>query len=131
LAFLADDAFEVGFALPSVFEHGGQEDEAAAVLLFCGQIDARFLAGLLQEAVGHLDEDAGAVAGIIFAAAGTAVTEVDQDRERVADDGVGFAALDVDDEADAAGVVFILGVVKALLGRKSRGAGLAEVVILH
>jgi hypothetical protein len=84
---------------------------------------------LLQEQVRHLDENAGAIAGIVLAAAGAPVAKVDQDGESVADDRVGFAPFDVDDETDAAGIVFILGVVQALLGREAREPGLAEVII--
>ena len=37
-----------------------------------------------------------------------------QDRQGLGHDGVRLAALDVDDEADAAGVVLMLGVVQSL-----------------
>ena len=44
--------------------------------------------------VRHLDQDAGAVAGVGLAAAGAAVLQVDQDLERLADDRVRPAALE-------------------------------------
>ena len=72
---------------------------------------------LLEERVRRLDEDAGAVAGIGFAAAGAAVLQVMQDLDGLLNDVVRLAALDVDDEADAAGVVLELRIVKPLLGR--------------
>ena len=118
-SFFADDPFEFSLAAPPVLEVGGQEDQAAPVLLLVREPDLGLVAGLLQKGVGHLDENAGAVAGVILAAAGAAVAQIDEDRERIADDGVGFAALDVDHEADAAGVVLMLRVVKPLLGRRS------------
>ena len=64
---------------------------------------ARALLG--EELVRDLDEDAGAVAGDRVGADGTAVLEVLQDGERVLDELVRLLALEVGDEADAAGVV--------------------------
>ena len=57
-----------------------------------------------RNVVGHLDEDAGAVTGQRIAAAGAAMREVAQDGEALLDDVVRALALDVRDEADAAGV---------------------------
>ena len=76
---------------------------------------------LAQEAVRHLDEDAGAVAGRGFAAAGAAVQQVDQDAQPLLDDRVRAAALDVDDEADAAGVVLVDGIVQTDSPRRPFG----------
>ena len=70
-----------------------------------------------QEPVRHLHQDAGAVAGVLLAAAGAAVLEVQQDLEPVLDDARGLAPLEIDHEADAAGVVLVSGVVKSLRGR--------------
>ena len=64
---------------------------------------------LAQERVRRLDQDAGAVAGVDLAAAGAAVLQVLQDLQRLAHDGVRLAPFDVDDEADAAGVVLVRG----------------------
>ena len=68
---------------------------------------------LPQKPVRHLHEDAGAVAGRRLAAAGAAVQQVDQDLQSLLDDRVRAAALDVDDEADAAGIVLVRGVVQS------------------
>ena len=62
-------------------------------------------------------QHAGAVAGVDLAAAGAAVVEVLQDLDGLLEDLVRLASLDVDDEADAAGVVLELRVVESLLGR--------------
>ena len=98
-----------------------QEHQAGAVLAGRRQRRRRDLA---QERVRHLDQDAGAVAGVDLAAAGAAMREVLQHLQRLADDGVRLAALDVDDEADAAGVVLVPGVVEALRFRGTAlGAG--------
>ena len=66
-----------------------------------------------QEAVGHLHEDAGAVTGVGIGAGGATVFEVDEQVEGRRDDGVRAVALDVGDEADAAGVVLVGGAVQA------------------
>ena len=67
-----------------------------------------------EEAVRHLDQDAGAVAGVLLAAAGAAVLEVQEDLEPLLDDACDLRPFDVDHEADAAGVVLVLRVVKTL-----------------
>ena len=64
--------------------------------------------------VRRLDEDARAVAGVLLAAAGAAVLQVDEDRERLCRMIVRLAALQVHDEAEAAGVVLVPRVVQAL-----------------
>jgi hypothetical protein len=69
--------------------------------------------------VRDLHEDAGAVAGERIAAAGTAVGEVFEHLEPLPHDVVALHAVHVDDEAHAAGVVLIGGVVEALLGGKA------------
>ena len=68
----------------------------------------------------HLHEHAGAVAGVDLAAAGAAMIEVLEDLDALLDDGVRFAALDVHDEADAAGVMLELRVIEALLRRRAQ-----------
>jgi hypothetical protein len=90
----------------------GQEDQPDAVLAARRQGGRRHLA---QELVRRLDQDAGAVASVDFAAAGAAVAEVDEDLERLLHDGVRLPPFDVDDKADTAGIVLVLGVVQPLL----------------
>jgi hypothetical protein len=114
LAFLAD------YALHHLPAPGGltcvarQEHEPCAVMLRGRQADAKRGALAGEEGVRHLDEDAGAVSRVDLAAAGPTVQQVLQDLERLADDGVGLPALDVHDEADAAGVVLMGWIVEAL-----------------
>src|SRR5262249_53463027 len=93
-----------------------QEREAGAVLRRGRQHDAEARARLAEELVGHLQEDAGAVAGVGLAPAGAAVKEVDEDLQRLAHDGVRLSPLDVDDETDAAGVVLVARIVETLSG---------------
>ena len=73
-------------------------------------------ASLRRNASGHLNQDAGAVTGIDLAAARTAVLQVDQDLQRLPDDGVRASALDVSDEPDAAGVVLMSWIVETTSG---------------
>ena len=75
--------------------------------------------------MGHLHEHAGAVAGVGLGTAGAAVIEIHEDLQALLHDLVGLAALDVDDEADAAGVVLELRIVETLLRRQTGPAGLA------
>ena len=89
-----------------------EEHEAGAVAAGGRQRDAERRGDLAQEAVRHLHEDAGAVAGRGFAAAGAAVQQVHQDPQPLLDNRVRAAALDVDDEADAAGIVLVDGIVQ-------------------
>ncbi len=67
-----------------------------------------------------LHQHARAVAGERVGADGAAVLEVLQDPQRVGDDLVRLAPLHVGDEADAAGVVLVRGVVEALRLRARR-----------
>ena len=65
-----------------------------------------------QEAVGDLEQDAGAVAGVDLGARRAAVVEVAERAEGVGDDRAAGHALDVADERDPAGVVLEARVVE-------------------
>ena len=69
-------------------------------------MDAQAHTFVEEELVRCLDHDAGAVAGIVLAAAGATVFHVFQDRQRIGDDLVGFVALDICHEANATRIVF-------------------------
>ena len=60
-----------------------------------------------EELVRDLDQDSRAVAGVVLAAAGAAMVQVDQRGQAVADELVRFPPLQVDDEADAAAIVLV------------------------
>ena len=64
-----------------------------------------------------LQQNAGAVAGVFFTAARAAVIEIFQHCKRLLDDLVGPFTFDIDHEPNAAGVVFKLRIVEALLRR--------------
>src|SRR6185503_3541592 len=63
--------------------------------------------------------DASAVAGVRLAAARAAVPQVHQHLQRLLDDRMGALALDVNDEADAAGVVLVERIVETGRGRRA------------
>ena len=98
------------------------EQRADAVFAGRRQRDAERLGLAGEELVRDLHQDAGAVAGARIGADRAAMLEVDQDGERVVDDLVRLAALDVGDESDAAGILGERGIVKAVrLGRAGIG----------
>ena len=90
-----------------------EEYEPGAVRARGGQREGH---GLTEKCMRRLDQNAGAVAGIGFAAARAAMFQIDQDLEGVADNRMRALSLDVHDEADATGVVFRAWVIEALRG---------------
>ena len=77
----------------------------------CAAMSARY------SSVGQLDQDARAVAHQLVGAHRAAVVEVLEDLQTLLDDAVRSLALDVGDEADAAGVAFLARVVEPGGGR--------------
>jgi hypothetical protein len=129
LAFLVHERVEEGLDLFALDEVARQEDETGPVLPGRGQDDPQPGALAAQERVGHLEQDARAVARVRLAAAGAPVQEVLEHGERLDDDVVGLPPLHVHDEADAAGVVLLPRVVESLGGRGSK-PGLAHAAVL-
>ena len=97
----------VGLAAASA--SSGQERQADAVGAGRRQLEVD---DRPQEAVGHLQQDAGAVAGVDLGARRAPVVEVAEGVERVGDDRAAGDALDVTDERDPAGVVLEARVVE-------------------
>ncbi len=95
-----------------------QEQHADAV--FAERRQSHALLGHLcaEKLVGHLEQNAGAITGKRVRAHCAAMVEVLQDLQSLLDDLVGLRTLDVCDETDATGVVFVLGIVQALAGGK-------------
>ena len=85
---------------------GGRNTWPTANRRFGGQLEAEPRALGAEEPLGQLHQDAGAVAGLRIGAARRAMREPAQDLEALVDDGARPLALDVRDEADAAGVSF-------------------------
>ena len=84
------------------------------------QMDVEFFGLAHEELVRHLHQDAGAVARARVGADRAAMFEIAEDRDRVLDDLVRLAALDVGDEADAAGILLVARIEQAARGRHSR-----------
>ena len=95
---------------------GRGENHTRAVFSKLGKRDALLGTGAAEEFVGHLCEDAGSVAGVVLGTNRAAVVEIQQNGQRVADDRVRFSAMDINDEANAAGVMLKCRIVEALLG---------------
>ena len=86
-----------------------QKDTPGAVIAGRGQRDPEVPRLLAEKLVRHLDEDAGAVAGVYFAATGAAMEQIDEELKCLLDDGVRAHPFDVHDEANAARVFFVCG----------------------
>ena len=114
LAFVDDDLLEHRLDLLAHRRIARQEHQAGAVAALGRQVDPEPIGLFSEEPVGHLHQDARAVAGIHLASAGAAVQQVDEQLQGLADDAVGLLALDVNDEADAAGVVLVPRIVQPL-----------------
>ncbi len=114
LVFVPNHFFEELFAAVAVGRVLRQKDEAGAVFARRRQVHAQVGGFMLQEAMWHLDEDARAVPRVGLATTGAAMFQVLQDLQGILDDLMGFAVFEVRDEAHAASVVFILGIVQAL-----------------
>ena len=94
----------------------GQEDHADAVSAGGGKFDAgSSYRPSRKKGMRHLEQDAGAVAGVGLAAACAAVAQVHQGRQRLAQDPVGALAVDIGDEADATRIVLPAWIVKSVI----------------
>ena len=118
LPFGLDDLLEAFLEAPALRHVARQKHQAAGVLAGTRQRDAPLFADVREKVVRHLQQHAGPIPGVGFAAAGTAVIEVAEHPEALLQNLMGFAALHIHDEADAAGVMFEPRVIKTLLGRE-------------
>ena len=105
----------------------GQKDHAHPILPRFGQAESQSIAGVLEKGVRDLEQDTGAVAGILLAATCAAVVQILQNRQCLLDDPMGLFALDINNEADATSIVLEFGVIKSLFGRET---GLCHASIL-
>ncbi len=92
-----------------------QEHESGTVRPRLGQRERKDPA---EKRVRRLDQNPRAIARVRLAATRAAVLEVDEHFHRLAHNPVRLAPLDVDDETDTAGIVFIAGVVETLCRRR-------------
>ncbi len=96
------------------------EELADRIMAGLGQGEAQLGAFLGEEAVRDLGEHAAAVAERRVGAGCAAMVEIGEDLETLFEDCVRGAALHVGDDADAARIAFLGGVVKALGARQRR-----------
>ena len=83
-----------------------QEQRADGVVPGRRQRKAELGRFLGEELVRRLHQNAGAVAGARIGADRAAMFEIDQDGQRVFDDLVRFAAFDIGNKSDPAGILF-------------------------
>ncbi len=114
LAFVDDDLFEHRLDLLAHGRIARQEHQPGAITALGRQADPEPIGLFPEEPVGHLDQDARAVAGIHFASARAAMQQVHEQLQCLTDDAVGLLALDVNDKANAAGVVLVPRIVQPL-----------------
>ena len=100
-----------------------EKRHASGVCARFGQIEGHDVA---EEAIGNLDQDAGAVAGVDVGAACTAVLEIAERADRLGDDLVALAAVHVAHEVEPTRVVLVPGVVQPL-SRRQVAIGLVDV----
>jgi hypothetical protein len=112
--FLADHLLEELLGRLAVPLRWRQEHVAHGPVAGRRERDAGLRGDGREELLRRLHEDAGAVAGERVAATGPAVREVLEQLEPLADDGVALHPVHVDDEAHAAGVVLVGGIVEPL-----------------
>jgi hypothetical protein len=93
-------------------------------------MDPDFTALPRQEGVRHLDEYADAIAGVDLATARATMEQVLEDGQRLLNDGMRLLALDVDDEADTARVVFVGRIVQTWRVRDPEW-GRIPLVVVH
>ena len=105
-----DDLFRLGAGRVVA----GHEELADAIVLGGRQGHAKGSAFLHEEVMGDLNENAAAVAELGIRAHCAAMVEIQQDLQTLLDDCMGLAIVHVGDEADAAGILAVSGIKKAL-----------------
>ena len=116
--FGLDHARHHRLAINSLRVVGRHEHVTDRVMPGLRQLDLERRGDLVEEGVRDLHQDAGAVAGEWVCTRGAAMGQVFQNLDTVLDDCVARAALQVGDEADAAGIVLMLRIVESLRLRR-------------
>src|SRR5580700_158461 len=91
-----------------------KKDHADAVFAARRQREAEWTAFANEKIVRNLNDDARAIAGVRFATASAAMLKIEQDLKRFLNNVVSIAVLEIGNETDAAGIVFVRRVVKPL-----------------
>jgi hypothetical protein len=109
-----------------------QKDHSHPILSWLWQPNANAVAGVLEKFVWHLEQDPGAITGVLFTAACPAVVQIFQDGEGLLDQFVRLPSFDIDDESDTTGIMLEFGVIETLFGGKaSVSHGCPSLVLLH
>ena len=95
------------------------EELAHAIVAGGGKLEADALGLLDEEAVRDLQHEASAVARLGVRTHGTAMLEVLEDGKAIRDHAVALLVVDVGDQPDAAGIVFVARVIKTMRLGKS------------
>jgi hypothetical protein len=111
LAFLVDEPLELRDREVARRLVLREEAHRHGVIARRRQAVASAICPVAKQRIGKLNQDPRPVAQQGIGADRTAVVQIEQDFETLFDDTVGFLALDVRDKADAAGVMFVPGVV--------------------
>ncbi len=118
-SLFARDPFQDAFGQQTMRWLYRQKNHPDAILALGRQRETQLGAFAREKLVWNLDQDASAVAGLRIATASAAVREVDEDLQALGDDVVRLGALDINDEANTAGIVFVSWIVETLLNRES------------
>ena len=113
--FFGDDLLEELFALAPLRRVAWQEHHSHAVLAGAREFHMDIGRCLLQKCVGNLKKNAGAVSRARVAALRAPVKQIIQHLQSLADDVMRGDAFDIGDEADAATVLLVCGIIEALL----------------
>ena len=113
-----DRGFNESERLGAGFEVARQKKLADRVFSGLRQNDAQFFGLLREKFVRNLDKNAAAVAKLRIGADGAAMIQIEQDLKAHLDDVVAGRVMQIGDEADAAGIMFLGGIVKALRLRR-------------
>ena len=92
-----------------------KEQHGHAIVALCRQNLAALLSLFSKKVMRNLEQDAGAVAGVLLESRAAAVLQVDQNGQCVVQDLVMALAVDIGKRADAACIVIEFGAIKALL----------------
>ena len=92
-----------------------EEQHGHAIVALCRQNLAALLSLFAEKVMRNLEQDAGAVAGVLLESGAAAVLQVDQNGQCVVQDLVMALAVDIGKRADATCIVVEFGAIKALL----------------
>ena len=92
-----------------------EEQHGHAIVALCRQNLAALLSLFAEKVMRNLEQDSGAVAGVLLESGAAAVLQVDQNGQRIVQNLVMALAVDIGKRADAACIVVEFGAIKALL----------------